>query len=85
MIIFKRLYVSQFLNWCTQSGQYPQSLNSAAVTWSLAKELYSPSGPYFVVPMGLFIGVVPTLLQWLIGKVSSLATYSVIEIIEALL
>lgn len=51
------------------SGQYVQSLNSAAVTWSLAKELYGPSGPYFVIPMGLVIGIVPTTLQWLIAKV----------------
>ncbi|KAJ3557724.1 hypothetical protein NM688_g1317 [Phlebia brevispora] len=50
------------------SGQYTQSLNSAAVTWSLAKQLYGPHGPYFVIPMGLLIGVGPTLLQWLIGK-----------------
>lgn len=54
-----------------QSGQEPQSLNSAAVTWSLAKELYSPSGPYFVIPMGLLIGAAPTFIQWLIRKVSS--------------
>ncbi|GJE91208.1 oligopeptide transporter [Phanerochaete sordida] len=50
------------------SGQSTQSLNSAAVTWALAKELYSPSGPYFVIPMGLLIGMVPTFLQWLIAK-----------------
>nr|AGA20378.1 oligopeptide transporter 7 [Phanerodontia chrysosporium] len=50
------------------SGQYVQSLNSAAVTWSLAKELYSPSGPYFVIPMGLIIGFGPVILQWLISK-----------------
>ncbi|KIP01135.1 hypothetical protein PHLGIDRAFT_131357 [Phlebiopsis gigantea 11061_1 CR5-6] len=50
------------------SGQYAQSINSAAVTWSLAKELYGPSGPYFIVPMGLLIGIGPTLLQWYIGK-----------------
>ncbi|KAG6889143.1 hypothetical protein C0995_003503 [Termitomyces sp. Mi166 len=29
------------------SGQVPQSLNSAAVTWSLAKQLYGKDGPYF--------------------------------------
>lgn len=39
------------------------------MTWSLAKELYGPHGPYFVIPMGLLIGIVPTALQWLIGKV----------------
>ena len=55
-----------------QSGHQVQSLNSAAVTWSLAKQLYSPSGPYFVVPMGLFIGMVPTVIQYFIAKVSTL-------------
>ena len=36
----------------------------------MAKQLYSPSGPYFIVPMGLIIGLGPTFIQWLIGKVS---------------
>ncbi|KAG6330638.1 hypothetical protein ID866_8453 [Astraeus odoratus] len=39
------------------SGQAVQSVNSDAVTWSLAKELYGPRGPYFIVPMSLFIGM----------------------------
>lgn len=51
------------------SGQVPQSLNSAAVTWSLAKELYGFNGPYWIVPMSLVIGMVPTFFQWLINKV----------------
>jgi hypothetical protein len=51
------------------SGQVPQSLNSAAVTWSLAKELYGFSGPYWIVPMSLVLGMVPTFFQWLINKV----------------
>ncbi|KAH9173341.1 oligopeptide transporter [Lactarius sanguifluus] len=38
------------------SGKTVQSLNSDAITWSLAKELYGPSGPYFIIPMGIFIG-----------------------------
>ncbi|KAF8843877.1 oligopeptide transporter [Paxillus ammoniavirescens] len=50
------------------SGQYVQSLNSAAVTWSLAKELYGPGGQYFIVPMGLFIGMGAAFIQWLISK-----------------
>ena len=29
------------------SGQVPQGLNSAAVTWSLAKQLYGFDGPYW--------------------------------------
>lgn len=52
------------------SGQVVQSLNSAAVTWSLAKELYGRNGPYFVIPLSLVIGMVPTTLQWLISRVS---------------
>ena len=51
------------------SGQVPQSLNSAAVTWSLAKELYGFNGPYWIVPLSLVIGMVPTTIQWLISKV----------------
>ncbi|KAF9269597.1 oligopeptide transporter [Marasmius fiardii PR-910] len=50
------------------SGQTVQSLNSDTVTWSLAKELYGPHGPYFIIPMGLLIGVVPTTIQWMISK-----------------
>ena len=62
-----------------QSGQYIQSLNSAAVTWSMAKELYSPKGPYFIIPMGLLIGMGPTIIQWLIGKVSPASSLRVIN------
>jgi hypothetical protein len=51
------------------SGQEPQSLNSAAVTWSLAKELYGFNGPYWSIPLSLVIGMVPTTIQWLIHKV----------------
>ncbi|KAG7448856.1 oligopeptide transporter [Guyanagaster necrorhizus] len=50
------------------SGQTLQSLNSAAVTWSHAKQLYGCSGPYLIVPLGLPIGMVPTFFQWLIWK-----------------
>ncbi|KAI9467329.1 oligopeptide transporter [Lactarius psammicola] len=50
------------------SGQTVQSLNSHAITWSLAKELYGPSGPYFVIPMGIFIGFAATIVHWLINK-----------------
>ncbi|EGO04039.1 hypothetical protein SERLA73DRAFT_102396 [Serpula lacrymans var. lacrymans S7.3] len=50
------------------SGQTIQALNSGAVTWSLAKELYGRNGPYFVVPLSLAIGMIPTFFQWLIAK-----------------
>ena len=51
------------------SGMIPQSINSAAVTWSLTKELYGFNGPYWIVPLSLIIGVVPTTIQWFIQKV----------------
>ena len=51
------------------SGQVTQSSNSAAVTWSLAKELYGCKGPYWIVPLSLVIGMVPTVIQWFICKV----------------
>jgi hypothetical protein len=51
------------------SGQGPQTANSAAVTWSLAKELYGFDGPYWIVPLSLIFGIVPTTIQWLISKV----------------
>ncbi|KAF8230326.1 oligopeptide transporter [Tricholoma matsutake] len=50
------------------SGQLSQSLNSEAVTWSLAKQLYGPHGPYLIIPLSLFIGMVPTTIQWLVWK-----------------
>ncbi|OSX63951.1 hypothetical protein POSPLADRAFT_1138543 [Postia placenta MAD-698-R-SB12] len=50
------------------SGQYVQSLNSAAITWSLAKQLYGPHGPYIWVPLSLLFGMVPTVLQWFVAK-----------------
>jgi hypothetical protein len=51
------------------SGQHVQSLNSNAVTWALAKQMYSFKGPYFMIPMGLLIGIIPTFVQWVISKV----------------
>ncbi|KAH8093283.1 oligopeptide transporter [Cristinia sonorae] len=50
------------------SGQVVQSLNSSAVTWSLAGKLYGPKGPYFLIPMALFIGMGPTTIQYFICK-----------------
>jgi len=50
------------------SGQTVQALNSNAVTWSMAKQLYGPSGPYFIIPMGLFIGFGMTVVHWFIWK-----------------
>ncbi|KAH9985220.1 OPT oligopeptide transporter protein-domain-containing protein [Russula compacta] len=50
------------------SGLNVQLLNSNAVTWSLAQQLYDPSGPYFVIPMGIFIGFGATCVHWLVHK-----------------
>jgi hypothetical protein len=51
------------------SGQTPQRLNSAAVTWSLAKHLYGFQGPYWIIPLSLLIGMIPTFIQYLIHRV----------------
>lgn len=51
------------------SGQFVQSLNSQAVTWSLAKQVYGPEGPYFIVPFGVLIGIIPTVIHYLISQV----------------
>lgn len=51
------------------SGQFSQGLNSAAVTWSLAKELYGFNGPYFMIPMSLLVGMAMTTIHWLIAMV----------------
>ncbi|KAH7340612.1 oligopeptide transporter [Rhizoctonia solani] len=50
------------------SGATVQSLNSAAVTWSLAGELYGLHGPYKWVPIGLGLGMIPTTVQYFIWK-----------------
>jgi hypothetical protein len=52
------------------TGLGVQSLNSNAITWSLAKQLYGPSGPYFIIPLGIFIGFAAIFVHWLINKVN---------------
>lgn len=39
------------------SGAYYQSLNVSAVTWSMAKYMYGPGTPYFIIPMAVLIGI----------------------------
>ncbi|TFK26561.1 oligopeptide transporter [Coprinopsis marcescibilis] len=46
------------------NGQVPQILNSEAVTWSLANDLYNIKAPYFIVPLCLLIGAVLGFLQF---------------------
>jgi len=50
------------------SGQNVQSLNSQAVTWSLAYKMFSLHSQYFWVPMGLLLGFIPTMIQYFIWK-----------------
>lgn len=52
------------------SGATVQSLNSAAVTWSLAGQLYGIHGQYKWVPIGLVFGMIPTTVQYFVWKVS---------------
>ncbi|KAI1394257.1 peptide transporter MTD1 [Hypoxylon trugodes] len=46
------------------SGSVIQSFNTQAVTWALAKEMYGPAGRYFIVPMGIVIGLFVPLIHW---------------------
>ncbi|TID25005.1 OPT peptide transporter Mtd1 [Venturia nashicola] len=46
------------------SGSGLQSVNSQAVTWALAKEVYGAHSRYFIVPMGLLIGMTFPVIHW---------------------
>ena len=46
-----------------------QSLNSQAVTWSLAFKQFSIHSQYVWVPVGLLLGFIPTVIQYFIWKV----------------
>lgn len=47
------------------SGQQIQSFNANAVLWgALGKEIYGPNGPYFIVPLGIVIGLALPLIPW---------------------
>ncbi|KAF8512081.1 OPT oligopeptide transporter [Hysterangium stoloniferum] len=49
------------------SGQQIQSFNANAVLWgALGKEIYGPNGPYFIVPLGIVIGLGLPVIPWLI-------------------
>lgn len=42
---------------------------TAAVLWgALGKEIYGPQGPYFIVPLGLVIGLALPVIPWLLYK-----------------
>ncbi|PCH44089.1 peptide transporter MTD1, partial [Wolfiporia cocos MD-104 SS10] len=51
------------------SGQQVQSYNANAVLWgALGKEIYGPGGPYFVVPLGIVIGLALPVIPWLMYR-----------------
>ena len=52
-------------------GQYPQTMNSEAVTWALAKELYSWKGPYAIISLSLAFGFIATTCQYVLHRVST--------------
>jgi hypothetical protein len=53
----------------TWSGQQVQSYNANAVLWgALGKEIYGPSGPYFIVPMGIVIGLFLPIIPWFLYR-----------------
>lgn len=51
------------------SGQNVQSYNAQAVAWGgVGNEIFSSKGPYFMVPIGLVIGIFAPLPFWLLHK-----------------
>jgi len=50
------------------SGQTVQSLNSQAVTWSLAFREFGIHSQYIWIPMGVLLGFIPTVIQYFIWK-----------------
>ncbi|TFY64780.1 hypothetical protein EVJ58_g2402 [Rhodofomes roseus] len=51
------------------SGQQVQSYNANAILWgALGKEIYGPGGPYFIVPLGIVIGLGLPIIPWLLYR-----------------
>lgn len=50
------------------SGSTYQSLNSQAITWALAGQMYGAGGRYVLVPLGLLIGAALPILHWALGR-----------------
>ncbi|EJD44887.1 peptide transporter MTD1 [Auricularia subglabra TFB-10046 SS5] len=44
-----------------------QSLNSNAITWSLAGDVYGIRSIYRWVPLGILLGAIPVIVQWIIS------------------
>ncbi|KAJ5290898.1 OPT peptide transporter Mtd1 [Penicillium angulare] len=51
------------------SGSTLQSMNSQAITWAMAKKMYSLDGHYYIVPIGLLIGTVFPIIHWGLNRV----------------
>ena len=51
------------------SGSTIQSFNTQAITWALAKEVYSASGRYLIIPLGLIIGLALPVVHWALIKI----------------
>lgn len=56
------------------SGSQMQNLNSQAVTWALARQVYNPNprgggNSYVIVPLGIIIGLALPILHWCVIKV----------------
>lgn len=63
------ILLKNFISLNIWSGQLTQTMNSDAVTWALAKELYDMKGPYTMIPLGLLVGFLLTCTQWVFHKV----------------
>ncbi|KAF8526881.1 OPT oligopeptide transporter [Hysterangium stoloniferum] len=51
------------------SGQQIQSFNADAILWgALGKEIYGPQGSYFIVPLGIVIGLALPVIPWLMYR-----------------
>jgi len=50
------------------SGSNIQNFNTQAITWALAKQVYSINGRYLIVPLGLLIGLTFPALHWCLNK-----------------
>ncbi|PKX90429.1 OPT family oligopeptide transporter [Aspergillus novofumigatus IBT 16806] len=51
------------------SGSAVQSMNSQAITWALARDVYGVNGRYLIVPLGLLIGLALPVMHWGLNRV----------------
>ncbi|KAE8386389.1 OPT oligopeptide transporter protein-domain-containing protein [Aspergillus alliaceus] len=51
------------------SGSFVQSLNTQAITWALAKEIYGVNSRYLIVPLCLVIGLAVPFVHWALIKI----------------